>query len=227
MRPVGILVSAVLTFGPVVQQPRIPVGAVAPAFTVADDRGVQRSLNEFRGKFAVLEWHEKGCPYVAKHYKGGAMQRLQRRWMERGVIWLLVSSSAEGAHSYLTPEQSRTYLSSLDATPTAMLLDVTGRVGQAYGVTTALHMVVIDPGGRVVYNGGIDDKPTTEAADLQKATNYVERALTELFAGRPVSVSSSVPYGCAVHYATGRSSGAASRWETVVSAYRHRHPPAL
>src|SRR5215207_476119 len=84
-----------------------PVGSVAPDFTLADDRGHQRALSEFRGKTVVLEWHEKGCPYVTKHYRGGQMQKLQRQWLDRGVVWLLLSSSAEGAHSYLTAEQSR------------------------------------------------------------------------------------------------------------------------
>ena len=136
--------------------PVVPVGSLAPAFSVADDRGGTRSLAEFQGKYVVLEWHEKGCPYVSKHYKGGAMQKRQAEWMARGVVWLLINSSAEGFHSYLTPEDSRAYAASLKAQP-PMLLDTSGKVGKAYGVTTALHMVIIDPSGKVADNGAIDD----------------------------------------------------------------------
>jgi peroxiredoxin len=186
------------------QTPAVRVGAPAPGFTVTDDHGVKRSLSDFRGKFIVLEWHEKGCPYVTKHYRTGHMQRLQSKWIDRGVTWLLLTSSAKGFHSYLTPEESRAYLSELKATPTAMLLDTPGVVSRLYGVTTALHMVIVDPSGRVVYNGAIDDKPTTQFSDLSVAKNYVDQALTEALAARTVSTPTSEPYGCPIHYATGK-----------------------
>jgi peroxiredoxin len=180
--------------------PVVPVGSLAPAFSVADDRGGTRSLAEFQGKYVVLEWHEKGCPYVSKHYKGGAMQKRQAEWMARGVVWLLINSSAEGFHSYLTPEDSRAYAASLKAQP-PMLLDTSGKVGKAYGVTTALHMVIIDPSGKVAYNGAIDDQPKPEASSLVGAQNYVDAALTALLAGKTVATPTSIPYGCEVHYA--------------------------
>jgi peroxiredoxin len=179
--------------------PAVPVGAIAPAFSVTDDRRAVRSLSEFKGKYVVLEWHEKGCPYVTKHYRGGAMQKRHAEWMGRGVAWLLINSSAEGFHSYLTPEESRVYAASLNAKP-PMLLDTTGKVGKAYGVTTALHMVIVDPSGKVVYNGAIDDQPKSEAASLIGANNYVDAALTALLSGKPVATPLSTPYGCEVHY---------------------------
>jgi hypothetical protein len=64
-----------------------------------------------------------------------------------------------------------------------------------------LFLVVIDPAGKVVYNGAIDDQPTTRADDLAAATNYVQRALTEAPAGRAVTPATTAPYGCSVHYA--------------------------
>jgi peroxiredoxin len=180
---------------------QVPTGTSAPAFQVADDTGALRSLADYRGKYVVLEWHEKGCPYVSKHYRGGSMQARQQEWMDRGVVWLLVNSSAAGFHSSLTPEESRAYRAEIQAAPTAMLLDTQGVVGRAYGVTTALHMVIIDPAGKVAYNGAIDDQPQTEAASLKNAKNYVDAALTETLAGKPIATTTSVPYGCEVHYA--------------------------
>ncbi len=194
-----LLVSALAVALPL-QASKVPVGTVAPAFTSASDTGTPISLSAYRGKYVVLEWHEKGCPYATKHYRGGAMQRRQQAWMDRGVAWLLINSSAEGFHSYLTPEDSREYRADLGATPTAMVLDPTGVVGRMYGVATALHMVIIDPAGRVIYNGAIDDQPKTEASSLQGARNFVDQALTEALAGKPVSVTSNTPYGCEVHY---------------------------
>ena len=196
----SLLISLLLSLTTTQRAPLVPVGSAAPVFTVSDDRGTPRSLASFRGKWVVLEWHEKGCPYVTKHYRSGNMQRLQKHWTDQGVAWLMLTSSALGSHSYLTPDESRAYLAELKAAATAHLLDVDGKIGRQYGVVTALHMVVIDPMGKVVYNGAIDDKPTTRVEDLAGATNYVQRALTEARAGRPVSPAVTEAYGCSVHY---------------------------
>jgi hypothetical protein len=61
-------------------------------------------------------------------------------------------------------------------------------------------MYVVDPKGTVIYAGGIDDKPSTDQADIPTAKNYVDAALTEAIAGKPITVASSVPYGCSVKY---------------------------
>ena len=185
---------------PIAQHGPLRVGAPAPSFEVADDTGRVRRLAEFSGKTVVLEWHEKGCPYVTKHYRSQQMQALQRKWTGQGVVWLMITSSAEGFHSYLTPEASRAYLQQLGAHPTAHLLDTSGRMGQRYVVTTALHMVIVDPAGLVRYSGAIDDQPKTEASSLAGARNHVDAALSELAAGRAVSLPSTIPYGCEVHY---------------------------
>jgi peroxiredoxin len=183
-----------------VQKAAVRVGQMAPGFTVNDDRQAPRSLSDFRGKFVVLEWHEKGCPYVTKHYRSGSMQRLQKAWTDQGIAWLMITSSAEGSHSYMTPDESRAYRASQKTSATAHLLDADGRVGRQYGVLTALHMVVVDPAGKVVYNGAIDDKPTTRTEDLSDATNYVQQALTNARAGRAVSPATTQAYGCSIHY---------------------------
>jgi hypothetical protein len=50
--------------------------------------------------------------------------------------------------------------------------------------------------------GGIDDKPSTRAEDLKTAKNFVDAALTEVADGKPVSVTTSRPYGCTVKYSS-------------------------
>jgi hypothetical protein len=61
-------------------------------------------------------------------------------------------------------------------------------------------MYIVNKAGTLVYVGGIDDKPTKDAADIKGARNHVLVALSEIKAGKPVSVASSRPYGCAVKY---------------------------
>ena len=63
--------------------------------------------------------------------------------------------------------------------PPRVLLDPDGAVGHAYGAKTTPHMFVIDPKGTLVYAGAIDDKPSTDQADVPIAKNYVLAALDE------------------------------------------------
>ncbi len=170
-------------------------GKPAPAFTATDNEGQEHSLASYKGKWIVLEWHNRDCPYVAKHYGSGNMQKLQKEWTAKGVVWLTIVSSGPGKAGYVTPEQSIAYVKEQQAAPTAVLLDGSGAVGHLYEAKTTPHMFVIDPDGVIVYDGAIDDKPTRDPADIATATNYVSAALTEAMAGKPVSVPTSRPYG--------------------------------
>ena len=176
------------------------VGEPAPGFTSIDNTGKTHSLEGLKGKYVVLEWHNQGCPYVAKHYNSGNMQKLQREWTGKGVAWLTVISSARGQQGHVTGEASQQYVRQQKAAPTAVLLDESGEIGRKYGAKTSPQMVVINPDGIVIYNGAIDDKPTTDLADVQGAKNYVSAALSDAMAGRPVAVATSQPYGCGIKY---------------------------
>jgi len=175
-------------------------GQAALAFTLVDAEGTPRSLADYRGKVVVLEWTNEGCPYVKKHYSG-AMQALQREAVEDGVVWLSVISSAPGTQGYVTGDSARGWKARTGANSTHLLLDPTGQVGKLYGARTTPDMRIIDRDGRLVYVGGIDDKPTTDTADLQGATNFVRRALDDLASGAPMRTAFATPYGCSVKYA--------------------------
>jgi peroxiredoxin len=177
------------------------VGQPAPAFQATDSNGQTHSLSEYRGKYVVLEWHNNGCPYTRKHYESGNMQRLQREWTSKGVVWFTVLSSAPGQQGYMTAGQENDYLKRMDAVPTAALLDPRGDLGRLYSAKTTPHMFVISPTGILLYDGAIDDKPTTEQSDIGGAENYVTTALQQAMAGQPVSIPTTRPYGCSVKYA--------------------------
>ena len=179
----------------------IKAGAPAPDFQVVDSTGKMRSLGEFKGKTVVLEWTNNGCPYVRKHYGAGNMQGLQKKYTADGVVWLSVASSPPGEQGYVTAEQANNDTKTRDASPTAVLLDPKSQVSRAYDARNTPLMVVIDAKGAVAYYGAIDDKPSSNPADIPGAKNYVAQALDEIKSGKPVSVSSTRPYGCYVKYA--------------------------
>jgi peroxiredoxin len=172
----------------------------APDFKLSDSKGAPHDLGSLKGKFVVLEWVNFDCPFVGKHYGTGNMQKLQKAYTGKGVVWLAINSSAPGKEGNFAPDRVNALLAEKGAAPTAYLIDADGKVGRAYGAKTTPHMFVVDPKGTVVYAGGIDDKPSTDKADVATAKNFVAAALDEAMAGKPVTTASSAPYGCAVKY---------------------------
>ena len=176
-----------------------PPGQPAPSFTLTDLSGKQVNLDDYKGKTVVLEWHNFECPFVQKHYRSGNMQSLQKKYAN-DVVWLAVSSTAKTAFDYIEPAKISRQLGEFKAAPASFLMDESGNVGMVYGARTTPHMYIIDPSGKVVYNGAIDDKRSTHVEDVKTAKNYVVAALEEMKAGKPVTVASTTPYGCNVHY---------------------------
>lgn len=176
-----------------------PAGQPAPAFALTDLAGKPVSLADYRGRTVVLEWHNFECPFVQKHYRSGNMQALQKKYAN-DVAWLAVTSTARTASDYMAPAVISGKLVEFNAAPAHYLMDTPGSVGMAYGAKTTPHMFIIDANGKVVYNGAIDDKKSTNLEDVKTAKNYVAAALDEIKAGKPVSIASTTPYGCSVHY---------------------------
>jgi peroxiredoxin len=175
------------------------VGQPAPTFQVTDLSGKPVSLADYKGKTVVLEWHNFGCPFVQKHYRSGNMQALQKKY-GADVVWLAVNSTNKSASDWMDPAPLGAELKRFGATPAAYLVDEPGKMGMAYGAKTTPHMYIIDPQGKVVYNGAIDDKRSTNPEDVKTSKNYVVAALDEMKAGKPVTVASTSPYGCTVKY---------------------------
>ena len=176
------------------------IGKAAPEFTAVDTYGKSHSLSQYRGKWVVLEWVNHQCPYVRKHYDNNVMQALQKKYADKGVVWLSVVSSAPGKQGHFPNDKANALTKEKGAAPHAVLVDESGKVGRTYDARTTPHMFVINPQGTLVYMGGIDDKPTSRAADLQGARPHVDIALQEGMAGKPITVPTSQPYGCSVKY---------------------------
>jgi alkyl hydroperoxide reductase subunit AhpC len=179
------------------------VGQAAPDFTLTDVNGKAVKLSDFKGKHVVLEWTNPGCPFVVKHYGSNNMQTLQKEKTAKNVVWLAINSTAKGHSDYLAPPAlSSKMVGEWKAAPSHLLMDESGKVGQSYQAKTTPHMYVIDPAGKLVFAGGIDDKRSANPADVKTAKNFVRAALDESMAGKPVSVATATPYGCSVKYAS-------------------------
>lgn len=173
---------------------------MAKAFKVLDSTGTEQSLALYKGKVVVLEFLNLKCPFVKKHYGSNNMQDLQKKYVDQGVIWLSVCSSAKGNQGYLTNDHINKAITQQGLASTAYIADPDGTLGKSYGAKTTPHMFVIDANGFLAYQGAIDSVKSTKAADIAGATNYVSQALDELLSGKPVSLAKTKSYGCSVKY---------------------------
>jgi len=178
---------------------QVKVGEAAPDFAGTDIHGRTYRLSDFRGRVVVLEAYDSNSPFCAKHYRTGAMPRLQRTAASKGVIWLVVNSARPGMASYRNPEAARKEFRDLGMKATTWLDDSNGRIGRQYGLKTAPHCVVINQQGIVAYEGAIDDRPSRDG-DPRTAHNYVRAAVEALLADRKVAVPQTKPYGTAIRY---------------------------
>lgn len=175
-------------------------GQKAPEFRATDLAGRPVSLADFKGRYVVLEWNNPNCPFVQKHYTSGNMQSLQQRNTTAGVVWLSINSTSESHSDYMPPAKLAAWFGEQKAAPSAILMDSKGEIGRAYGAKVTPHMYVIDPKGTLVYAGAIDDKRSSNPADVKTATNFVQAALAEARAGKAVSIASNPAYGCTIKY---------------------------
>jgi peroxiredoxin len=196
--------SLALIAAPALAAPQID--APAPAFTAKDATGKTRSLADYRGKIVVLEWTSDACPFSHKHYDSHNMQRLQAKARKDGVVWLTVMTAPRTSAEFMTPSEVLRWKRKVGSHANAVLIDSDAALARAYAAKTTPHMFIVDKAGRLVYMGGIDDRPYVDSASLKGATNYVALALADLKAHRPVVPPVTRPYGCSVKYAPGPQS---------------------
>jgi len=176
------------------------VGTTAPDFSLTDSKGKTQTVSQYKGKYVVLEWFNPECPFVKKHYGSGNMQKLQEEFTAKGVVWLSIDSSAPGLEGNLTAEQANAKITEWKTKQTAFVLDPDGKAGRSYGAKNTPHMFVINPEGKIIYEGAIDSKATPNPSDIAGSTNYVKVALEESMGGKTVSNANTKPYGCSVKY---------------------------
>jgi len=179
---------------------QIAINQLAPQFTLKDTKNKVINLADFKGKYVVLEWFNQGCPFVKKHYESGNMQKLQKEYTGKGVIWLSICSSAPGKQGYENSAEYNKIFADKHAAPTAILTDPTGKIGHLYGAKTTPGMYVINPKGVLIYAGAIDDTPGTDVSEIDTAKNYVKAALDESMSGKSVTTPETKSYGCSVKY---------------------------
>jgi peroxiredoxin len=166
----------------------------APGFTLENTEGEEVSLSDYEGKIVVLEWVNWDCPFAKRHLKNGTETALHKEFGDDGVAFLFINSTNYHDNARNKKEKAKY------GVPFPVLNDQSGKTGRAYGAKTTPDIRIIHKNGVVVYQGAMDNDPRGRKPEGE-TVNYVEKALTELLAGKDVSTAKTRPYGCSVKYA--------------------------
>lgn len=195
-----VLLLSFLLMGFSTVQAAVESGEKAPNFSLKNEEGKSVDLSDYKGKTVVLEWYNKDCPFVKKHYESKNMQNLQSKWTGKDIVWLTIISSSEGKQGHLTESEAKTNKKSSGSAATAVLLDPSGKVGKLYDAKTTPHMYVISKTGELLYQGAIDSNSSYDPAVIPSSKNYVDEVLTKLASGEKVNPGRTQAYGCSVKY---------------------------
>jgi peroxiredoxin len=174
------------------------LGQAAPDFELSDLDGKIVHLKDFAGKIVVLEWFNPDCPFVKRNHTTGPLKTMAKDQMAKGIVWLSINSGASGKQG-AGVDNSRAGKQRYGM-ENPILIDGDGAVGRAYGARTTPHMYVVDTKGMLVYRGAIDNAQDGDPPGGEKFVNYVDVALGEIAAGKPVTTAETKSYGCSVKY---------------------------
>lgn len=172
------------------------VGTNAPGFQLKGVDGKSYSLSDFKGKVVVLEWVNPHCPFSDRHAREKTMTELAKQHGE--VVWLGINSTNPRSDNFETPADYQAYIQQ-QGISYPVLYDESGATGHAYGARTTPHMFIVDPQGKIAYNGAIDDDPSGRKPKAQRV-NYVGNGLNSERTGGKPDPAATKPYGCTVKY---------------------------
>lgn len=167
----------------------------APDFNLKATDGKVYELDSFsEADILVVFFTCNHCPYVLGSDE--ITRKTADRFYDQRVRFVAINSNS--VHTYEEDSFENMVLRmNENRFPWVYLHDPTQEVAWAYGALRTPHFFVFDKVRRLVYTGRGVDNPR----DVSKMTvNDLERALTEIVVGRPVSIPVTNPIGCNVKW---------------------------
>lgn len=173
----------------------IQIGSHAPDFNLKGTDGKSYRLSDFSSvPVLVIFFTCNHCPYVIGSDEITRQTALKFR--EQGVGFVGINSNSPNTYTEDSFENMVARMNEKKF-PWLYLHDETQQVAIGYGALKTPHFFVFDADRKLVYTGRGIDQPR----DPSKMTvNDLDRALTELLAGREVSVPVTNPIGCTIKW---------------------------
>ena len=165
----------------------IDIGTQPPNFKLPDLEGKSHQLEDSLGKVTVINFWSADCEWSQRADE--TIQPLLKKWAE-DVVTLSVASNANETVKQLASAAAQRGVVTL-------LLDAKREVAEMFAAQTTPHIFILDKGGVLQYQGGLDDV-TWRQPDSKR--NYLVEAVEALLAGELPEVKETPPYGCTLVY---------------------------
>ena len=177
----------------------LPLGVVAPDFSLPDTQGRQVSLSDFADAPALLVvFMCNHCPYV-KHVAAG-LAELAAEYQRRGVAVVGINSNDTDAFPDDAPakmvEEAKTRGYTFP-----YLLDEKQKVAQAYRAACTPDFYVFDHAQKLVYRGQMDSSRPESGVPV--TGEDLRAALDAVLAHQPVSSNQKPSLGCNIKWKPG------------------------
>jgi peroxiredoxin len=164
----------------------LKIGDKVSDFTIKNYDGSSYTLSQNTSGYTVVMFWSCECPFVQPYTE--RISNLAKDYSAQGVtFWAINSNSTESTDRVKEHASEKGY-------PFPVLKDDGNVVADQFGAQRTPEVFVIDKNMTLVYHGRIDDDK-----DASKVTSSdLKNALDELLAGKPVSKSTTVSFGCGV-----------------------------
>jgi peroxiredoxin len=164
--------------------------AAVKEFALMDARGKRHSLAEWKEKKAVvLIFLGTDCP--VSNFYAPQYTRLAKTFTGKGVLFYGIHADPD-----VTAADAAKHAAEYRLT-FPVLLDPTHLVARPAGVEVVPSAVLLDPDGKILYRGRIDDRYTAEGIRREVPTRRdLEEAVKAVLAGKAPSRAEAKGYGC-------------------------------
>jgi peroxiredoxin len=169
--------------------------AKAPDFSLKGTDGKKYSLKSFADSpILVLFFTCNHCPYVIASDE--TTRKTALKYKDKGVAFVAINSNTpdlyeEDSFDHMVERMNQYKF------PWVYLVDPTQETARAYGALRTPHFYIFDSKRQLVFCGcALDDPLHPEKC----TTNYVEDALDDLLAKKPIREPLTNPIGCSVKW---------------------------
>lgn len=173
----------------------LQIGNQAPDFYLKATDGKHYGLRDFSdARILVVFFTCNHCPYVLGSDE--VTRKTADKYKLQGVSFVAINSNSPNTYTEDSYENMVIRMNE-NHFPWLYLHDETQEIALAYGALKTPHFYVFDQDRKLVYTGRAVDQPR----DASKITvNDLDRTLSELIAGKSVSVPVTNPVGCTIKW---------------------------
>jgi peroxiredoxin len=173
----------------------LPIGADIPKadLRMTDVSGNTISLEDARKQNGLLVMFScNTCPVViANQQRTIAISKFAQ---EQNIGVMLLNSNEDYRNGADSPEAMKKYAANQNYN-WYYAIDKNSVLADAFGAKRTPECFLFNKSGKLVYHGAIDDNPQDEANSKRQ---HLKEAITEMNAGKPVSVAKTKSVGCSI-----------------------------